>query len=210
VIEYPLLTLLFALIVGTVVHFLVMRLVHPPERPWYERLAGWLDRHGRHRRILDRDGHSLYLSRYYLIGSADSRWFAVMLHRFHRGDSDPHRHNHPWAWWASYVVAGGYWEDLATGWRYRRPGDLAIAGGSKLHRVELDERAGDVWTIFIAGPRRSSWGFSTPSGIVDHDEYLSDDARRARERAETDRIERKSDSVAYDPDTASYLVGRRR
>lgn len=138
---------------------------------WYE----WLAARCPERVIPDRSDTTLpYLSRYYLIGSQHSKWFAVVLHRFHRGDSDDYRHDHPWWCWLSIVLAGGYWEDTVKGWFFRRAGDIQFHRGSHKHRVHLDAHAGPVWTLFVMGPRYrgSKWFFHAPSGPIEHDDYL--------------------------------------
>lgn len=164
-------------------------------------LAAWLESRERHRLILDRERANRYLSRFYLIGSRGSRWFSAALHHFHRGDSDEHLHNHPWSWFVSIVLLGGYWEQTEDGWRYRRQFDIAFRFGRFFHRVELDPRAGDVWTLFIMGRKLGSWGFLTDRGVVDHDTYLAEDARKARARAATERLardRRTADEVLID------------
>ncbi len=99
-----------------------------PTRRLCERIARRL----LERRILGRDGESLYLSRFYLLGRPHSeglgsafderdhptnstRWsrlpVSVFLHKFHRGDDAGELHNHPWKWAFSIVLAGGYREE---------------------------------------------------------------------------------------------------
>ena len=47
-----------------------------------------------------------YLTRYRLVITP---WVRVYLHRFHAPDGAC-LHDHPWAWWASLVLWGGYTE----------------------------------------------------------------------------------------------------
>ncbi len=83
------------------------------------------------RQIFDRDGESIYLTRFYVLGRPHSegvgsafdargnplsdRWprlpVHIFLHKFHKGDSARELHNHPWAWAFSIVLAGGYREE---------------------------------------------------------------------------------------------------
>lgn len=92
----------------------------------------------------------------------------LYLHRFHRGDQDEELHNHPWRWSASFVLAGGYLEERRTRDRHGRPSNgvevravlpfmVNRIGGDDFHRVDLLEK--DAWTLFLVGPRVSSWGF---------------------------------------------------
>jgi hypothetical protein len=99
-------------------------------RPILERLVRLLPR----RVILDRDGRSPYLSRWYVRGrpfmpdgsspfdaTGQMRPEAVFpdgvhlyVHRFHRSDQDVALHNHPWKWARSLILAGGYSEERTT------------------------------------------------------------------------------------------------
>lgn len=136
----------------------------------------------RPRIIFDRAGVSPYLSRYYLTGrprmpdgsapfaAGQARpgilWpsgpIAVYLHRFHRGDEDKALHNHPWRWALSLVLTGGYSEERRVGGAFVvqhivRPLSFNWIGHDDFHRVDLLEA--DCWTLFISGPKVSSWGF---------------------------------------------------
>ncbi len=132
--------------------------------------------------IRDELGREPYLSRWYLLGSPTmpdgsspfdgkgdpkptAKWhspFGLYLHRFHQSDTNNgHLHSHPWRWAMSIVLVGGYVE-------FRRHGDavrsrkvtplaLNFIRGTDYHRVELLED--DAWSIFIVGPKVSSWSF---------------------------------------------------
>lgn len=142
-------------------------------------LARWLSRP---RVIYDLDGVSPYLSRYYLLGGRPKMpdgsppfdvfgdpkegiiWpegRGLYLHRFHRGDKDRELHNHPWLWSLAFVLSGGYREERRHGdvvvERLMKPGRFNWIGHNDFHRVELLK--GEAWTLFLAGPKVSSWGF---------------------------------------------------
>jgi hypothetical protein len=147
-------------------------------RALVERIAARL---GQPQVIYDVDGVSPYLSRYYLLGRPrvadgsapfdrfgnphpEAIWpagWGLYLHRFHRGDKDRELHNHPWQWSCSLVLAGGYREERRQGSevveRLVRPGRLNWIGHDDFHRVDLLD--GEAWTLFLAGPKVSSWGF---------------------------------------------------
>lgn len=97
-------------------------------------LMRWLcekvSKHLKLREIWDREGGSLYLSRFYLFGPRSGEWIDgdhvvmhpkwelpakfpvnVFLHKFHRSDDDGALHNHPWKWSVSLILAGGYSEE---------------------------------------------------------------------------------------------------
>ena len=123
-----------------------------------------------------------YLSRYYLIGKPymqdgsspydlygePKRWavfpdygFGLYLHKFHRGDNDRALHGHPWQWALSFVIAGGYLEERRIGRRVVARGVPPLSfnwiSHDDFHRVDLVED--DAWTLFLVGPRVSSWSF---------------------------------------------------
>jgi hypothetical protein len=126
------------------------------------------------RTIMDRDGGSPYLSRWYLIGAQPEvnrhgnpvgrvrkSPIQVLLHRFHRGDHDGELHSHPWAWAIAIVLAGGYVEDRRVGDRVitRRcgPGTINVIRADDYHRVDLI--GAESWSIFITGPKATTWFF---------------------------------------------------
>lgn len=125
-----------------------------------------------------RDGtNDIYLRRWFIYPrNQDFKKFVprVYLHKFYRGDEDPHLHDHPWGF-TSLILTRGYWEetpaqfgglrwykDPDTGdWRsrkfYRRFSVLRRPAVWK-HRVILkDEKP--VWTIVRTGVKERSWGF---------------------------------------------------
>ena len=155
---------------------------------WMQRALKWLtERLDPPRVIYDRMGISEYLSRYYLIGAPkasdgkpvfdktgvprpDIEWtgdrigpVAVYLHKFHRSDEDGDPHSHPWRWSVAIILSGGYREqrlDRRTNTLRTRtmlPGFVNIIRGDDYHRVDLI--GSESWSLFIAGPKASSWGF---------------------------------------------------
>jgi hypothetical protein len=139
--------------------------------------------------IYGRDGHTPYLSRFYLFGRprmpdgsspfdghgnlrkgsiASKKLFGIniMIHYFHRSDDDGELHSHPWRWALSYILQGEYSEERRTKddlveRRLYGPGDFNLITKDTFHRVDLVptmEESG-VWTLFITGPRFTSWGF---------------------------------------------------
>lgn len=97
------------------------------------------------------------------------------IHHFLGPDGSGH-HNHPFKWALSIVLWGSYTEEVL-----HRECDFAdcfecfrietrrvrwfnwIPNG-KFHRIT--KLHGDVWTLFITGPRVTSWGF------IENGEYL--------------------------------------
>lgn len=85
----------------------------------------------------------------------------LYLHRFHRSDDDLALHNHPWRWALSLVLVGGYSEERRVGDRVVRrtvrPWSFNVVRGDDYHRVDLLEQ--DAWSLFLVGPKVSSWYF---------------------------------------------------
>lgn len=62
---------------------------------------------------IKRSGEStVYLRRWFLrprVPDDNKLTPRIYLHKFYRGDEDPHLHNHPWAY-RTLIIKGGYWE----------------------------------------------------------------------------------------------------
>jgi hypothetical protein len=100
--------------------------------------------------ILDRDGRTKYISRYYIRGApymTDGsspytpegnpkkeaifpKGVGVYIHRIHGSDGGEALHNHPWDWAVSLILAGGYSEER------RR----SIAGEEGLHGADVADQ----------------------------------------------------------------------
>lgn len=138
----------------------------------------WLERRGRKLVIMDRDDEEEYLQRWYLWypDSVDRERkdipFNVMIHRFMQSDV-PVFHSHPWDWYRTIILKGGYWAHTPWGVRWCGPGHteyvdcerekrLYITEGpwlpANLHWVEVP-KPGETWTLFIRGRTTHKWGF---------------------------------------------------
>lgn len=106
--------------------------------------------------------------------------FRAVLHHFHRDDGDQPLHSHPWSWGASLVLAGAYVEERLD----QVVGHVALTDirvirffnkltHSDYHRVRALH--GDVWTLFIMGPRVQDWGFLVDGEHVPWTTYLGKD-----------------------------------
>ena len=122
-------------------------------------------------RVISRDGDP-YLHRFYITKptkNTDGSWaepklFGLYLHYFYRGDSDLDMHNHPWKWALSWILSGHYFEEREEDNKYQynvlMAGDFNFISHKCFHRIELptvDRKP--VWTLFLAGPKTSIWGF---------------------------------------------------
>lgn len=114
----------------------------------------------------------------------------IYLHKFYRGDEDPHLHDHPWPF-TSFILTHGYHEEIpfrindtrlpgteierskivdGTGdpaftWNWRRLTwyprfSILKRPATWKHRVILQDGK-PVWTIVKTGVKERSWGFWT-------------------------------------------------
>jgi hypothetical protein len=154
-----------------------------------------------HRVIPNREGDGDYLSRWYLLRKeapknskeAEKEMGVktkpdLYLHRFHRSDDGEMLHNHPWEWSLSFVLVGGYREERRIGdkviYRSVLPFRFNFIRGDDYHRVDLYEE--DAWSLFLVGPRVTTW-------------YFWDRVRKARLRWEL--FLDKKNTYEWEPDS---------
>lgn len=142
--------------------------------------------------ILRDDSPDIYLRRFFVyprdkdFGKNKGKG-RIYLHKFYRGDEDPHLHDHPWSF-TSLILTRGYWEEtpldvprgsLLPSWRYVPAGytEVMSADGTEKrkmkfykrfsllrrpaewrHRVILKDH-NPVWTLVKTQPKSRSWGF---------------------------------------------------
>lgn len=164
----------------------------------FENLLKTLESQGRFHIIKDRDNKTEYLRRWY-IGFPDSIQreredipFNTFIHQFMRSDDDVF-HTHPWEWFHSTILEGGYWEHTPWGTKWYGPGDQRFVDcvayrqyddhllPANLHWIEVPE-PGKTWTLFTRGPSkpvdaqgRKFWGFCPDleiGEIIYHEDYL--------------------------------------
>jgi hypothetical protein len=147
------------------------------------------------RRDIPRNNNRPYLERFGRGQTVDDarddrrtgKW-RVRLHHF-VGPDDAGHHNHPFEWAFSIVLWRSYTEEvfetpeqIAERWGPGHP--YSLRGVVRTRRVRwfnwipwgkyhrITKLHGDVWTLFITGPRVSSWGFWVPGrGHVHHKQY---------------------------------------
>lgn len=147
-------------------------------------VADWLIRRALRRPYspIIKDG-DLYMDRYWLFnpypdtgasGSDRKRWqfpISIRIHHIMLPDQDRDMHDHPWNA-RTVILRGWYREDRLEQpykalWDFtkiesthmREAGDTAVLGFGEYHRItEISD--GGVWTMFITGKYRGSWGFN--------------------------------------------------
>jgi hypothetical protein len=126
---------------------------------------------GRFRIINDRIDNEPYLERYYIFLKDRTTFpFNIFIHKFLKSDPDD-LHNHPWAYF-TFILRGGYWEYTKDSKVWYPPFTYRYAPANTFHRIELDSTKPPCWTLFIPGYKVQDWGFNTPEGWIQHEEYL--------------------------------------
>lgn len=156
------------------------------KKTWYQRYVELRRKFGLSKIILDREANEPYLERNWIIKIPGV--FQLAVHRFWKSDDDGGLHDHPWLFWGSKILKGGYWEHIPDPldplktvkvWRDSTQ-PMRWNGAKALHRVELDPDTPEVWTLFVMGPKIREWGF-VPFGTtkwVQWQEYLQSKTRK--------------------------------
>jgi hypothetical protein len=112
-----------------------------------------------------RNPERVYLRRLRLI---QTPWFGLYLHWIYAPDRDRDPHDHPW-WFASWVLRGGYVEDVWTTrlrWRQHVRGRFSVHHMLTHHAHAIKSIEPGTITAVLVGPRCREWGFWTPEGWV--------------------------------------------
>lgn len=143
--------------------------------------------------ITSSDGSEVYMYRYWLFNpyplhsSGKKNWFpiSIRLHHIMRKDHDRDMHDHPWNA-RTFILRGSYTEvrpyiqvfDSDGVVQYsddklyeRHAGQTATLKYGEYHRI-LQVSDGGVWTMFITGKYRGTWGFLVNGVKVRYRKYL--------------------------------------
>ncbi len=114
------------------------------------------------------------------------------VHEILRSDGDRAWHDHPWKWYITIVLLGGYWEhkpiyDKSGLYRgetrtWYGPGSILLRRAKDLHRLEIPEGA-TATTLFITGKWVQDWGFVPNANwkVYWKDYLASEDASKPKE-----------------------------
>lgn len=145
-------------------------------------VADWLIRRAQrtpYRHIMSPDGGTLYMGRWWLFNPYDETTYAprrkwcpisIRVHHIARADEDRHLHDHPWDA-RTFILRGAYCERRELGPRILGPGDTAPLRFGEFHRI-TDVSARGVWTLFVTGKYRGTWGFLVDGVKVPYRQYL--------------------------------------
>lgn len=99
---------------------------------------------------------------------------AVRLNHILRSDHGRDPHSHPWKWYLTIILRGGYWEyryderGMCVSEKWHGPGSILFRRGAALHVLKMPKA---TLTLFITGPYVGTWGFMTANGMVPHRDY---------------------------------------
>jgi hypothetical protein len=113
--------------------------------------------------------------------------FSIRIHHILLTDMDRDAHDHPWFFFA-FIPKGGYWESWGHKGEYwlpqrRRVRWFSFHRCTDLHKIEEFLNGKSSWSLFITGRVVRDWGFHTPTGWVDSDEYIANRDREWWENA---------------------------
>lgn len=126
----------------------------------------------------------LYMERYWLFnpyfesGGGELRrykWIplSVRIHKIVKPDNDRHLHDHPWNA-RTFILKGWYGEERQDGYKTRRRGHTARLNFGEYHQItEVCEDG--VYTLFVTGKYRGTWGFKVEGLKVPYKKYLGID-----------------------------------
>lgn len=145
--------------------------------------------------IMSADNRDVYMYRYWLFNPYDAdtkktRWSwlpSIRIHRIMVPDGDRHLHDHPWNA-RTFILDGHYdeermvdrdpltdsqyWQDPQVIALFRRlPGKTATLNHGEFHRITAVSPGG-VWTLFMTGKYRGTWGFDVEGRKVIYWRYF--------------------------------------
>lgn len=147
--------------------------------------------------IMSSDGATMYMGRWWLFNQYDpdthhSRYWwcpwSIRIHHIMLADIDRDLHDHPWNA-RTIILRGSYTEERLLGhgdpalrglnvpasahiteYIDRTPGSTATLRFGEFHRIDSVSRGG-VYTLFISGRYRGTWGFLVNNKKVPYREY---------------------------------------
>lgn len=121
----------------------------------------------------------LYMERYWLFNPYPSsgslrrfNWcpISIRIHKIMKVDDDLHLHDHPWNA-RTFILKGWYREERPDGFKHRKKGDTSRLNFGEYHRITEVCESG-VYTLFITGKYRGTWGFLVDGIKIKYREYL--------------------------------------
>lgn len=125
------------------------------------------------------EDNELYMERYWLFnpypasgGKRRYNWFplAIRIHKIVKPDNDRHMHDHPWNA-RTFILKGYYIEERNQGKFCRIKGDTSRLNFGEYHKI-TEVSCGGVYTLFVTGKYRGTWGFLVNGLKVNYKKYL--------------------------------------
>ncbi len=90
-------------------------------------------------------------------------WFALYIHRIYKADEDEHMHSHPWQFFISYVLSGGYVENtnlIGKEYLVKTAGSIGGRWWHEYHRLPYIIEP-TTTCVFVVG--NEPWGYHVDS-----------------------------------------------
>lgn len=98
-------------------------------------------------------------------------WFALYIHRIYKADEDEHMHSHPWTFFMSYVLSGGYVEAtnlIGKEYLVKTAGSI---GGRWWHEYHRLPYIIEPTTTLVMTFGNEKWGYQVNGQHCDHALY---------------------------------------
>jgi hypothetical protein len=131
--------------------------------------------------IMSPDGNETYMERYWIFNPYPATgkrrrfgWFplSIRIHKILVPDGDRHLHDHPWNA-RTFILYGTYTEERKEGIYLRSSGTTATLKFGEYHRITRVSPQG-VYTLFVTGKYRGTWGFLVNGAKIKYRKYLED------------------------------------
>lgn len=113
-------------------------------------------------------GGELHFRRYRIFWTP---WAALYIHRIYKADSDGHMHSHPWKFFLSYVLSGGYVEQtnlIGKEYLVKTAGSI---GGRWWHEYHKIAHLIPTTTTLVFTVGNEPWGYQVNGQHCDHRLY---------------------------------------
>ena len=116
----------------------------------------------------------VYLRRFRIIQTPQ---FSILFHKIYEPDDGLYPHDHPWNWFRTFILRGGYCEDFYSTYSHL-VNDRPIRNVWKKwssHKVTHTQAHHityvwpNTWTLVVTGKRIRKFCFWTPNGKVPYD-----------------------------------------
>jgi hypothetical protein len=107
----------------------------------------------------------------------------VLFHKIYEPDDGLYPHDHPWAWFRTFILRGGYLADEYEDYKsflndqpkhiIHRTGSTYLMRHTQAHQIMLVRP--NTWTLVITGRRIRTFCFWTPEGKIPYNKMKSEE-----------------------------------